>query len=997
MTIPEGASLALIVYQTPNRRWEIPEWIERIPLADLALKVLIPLGRLFQPIVRQPIPLDLIPISTATLFTAKPLRGFEPSSDLNHLESILRLLRNQTIRIPSLTCLFEALTVYDGSLTATHWKAPEDKTMLSIWSMLSYLGHCRAAFAQTSPHLLNLIEKRLIRALQNDIPIFQTILDYEMTKEQRNYLQLQRIELQIRLFYKKEYENSLEEDEERDPTLMGIEAMANFKECQKLEKFKARRALRHEEMIVLGEKIWQELSDGNEQIRDQVLDTLEVRSYVSEIDRFTARVKVFKEEVDAKVSNASLNQVKRAFQAFYEEEHLTIAIQVLEDFLKIEEPDRNVYIQVLNVLREGLRTVLSDQKLNINTPKSVSNLSALITDLRNFFEKMHKLKVTGTTRTDLEDGLFTELKQLGGHLLKLMKLRQAKIRRLLTPHPQIAPEDAYETLVFRDKAAGATPGAKEFIKENYPRIAEFHARIIEKKELPETLQECFKQLIEAIENLREAIIGLNRAALETRLNQDLSFKLKVQSKVSLCESLLDKSMGHLKKYSFDAEETYAMIEECYFAIRDARNFFTHDLWRENTKGLVNTCHLLVYDCAELMQSLFVAPVAIQPDSLDDHVFHEAAFERLTGDLLLQALERGFKLDAVDNKGRSVLHFIAQDPSYENLNVAHLIIQKGGNIHHADCTQKRAIHVAAESGFLLLVRLLVKAGAVPDVKSRSGTPLELAQRFEHTATAQFLSRVEGMRRCSNAKALLNAVENLDIENVSALSLTGIDVNMDYKGVLPLVALFRKENVENENKQLRIAALLIQGGADVNHQEPCSGETALHAASQYCRSPRVLQFLLQQKPDVNIQDFYGETPLHFAVRNRFAWLKAMVLAGADVNRKDSHGETPLLRLVNYFNPSARAIEYLITHGARVEEENEYGSILHHVAERGGVAAVQFILRAGASPFRLGRGVLYAGQMPHAVARSQLIALQLFEWMNYLHEHLSMEDQQLLSFWL
>ncbi len=120
--------------------------------------------------------------------------------------------------------------------------------------------------------------------------------------------------------------------------------------------------------------------------------------------------------------------------------------------------------------------------------------------------------------------------------------------------------------------------------------------------------------------------------------------------------------------------------------------------------------------------------------------------------------------------------------------------------------------------------------------------------------------------------------------------------------------------------QLCQFLIENGADVNHAQPDTGETPLHAA--LCKANRpaydlVLKVLLANganpncvtKPDVETDGFMrdcrtkGETPLHRAAA--FGTEEAVQLlldAGAIVDAKDMNGDTPLTWASWHLRPSS-----------------------------------------------------------------------------------------------
>jgi uncharacterized protein len=75
--------------------------------------------------------------------------------------------------------------------------------------------------------------------------------------------------------------------------------------------------------------------------------------------------------------------------------------------------------------------------------------------------------------------------------------------------------------------------------------------------------------------------------------------------------------------------------------------------------------------------------------------------------------------------------------------------------------------------------------------------------------------------------------------------------------------------------------------VEHRDPATLDVLYY--SVVTESAGVLEFLLTNKPDVNVRDKDGRTPLHLAVNRKRAEL--LLAHGANVNARDKDGRTPL----------------------------------------------------------------------------------------------------------
>ena len=111
-----------------------------------------------------------------------------------------------------------------------------------------------------------------------------------------------------------------------------------------------------------------------------------------------------------------------------------------------------------------------------------------------------------------------------------------------------------------------------------------------------------------------------------------------------------------------------------------------------------------------------------------------------------------------------------------------------------------------------------------------------------------------------------------------------------------------------RNVAVIKLLISNGADVNGMG-YEGLTVLHRAVCKNDSPSI-KFLISLGVDVDVEDEYGNTPLHLA-RN-IEIVKLLVSHGADVNEKDENGYLPFERAV--LNDDVPVAQYLFNMNTR-----------------------------------------------------------------------------------
>jgi len=399
------------------------------------------------------------------------------------------------------------------------------------------------------------------------------------------------------------------------------------------------------------------------------------------------------------------------------------------------------------------------------------------------------------------------------------------------------------------------------------------------------------RLLEDLKKLK-AFIGshLNRENLEKRLEQDHAFRLDAMRKINCASHLFDQYMRSLSAdYVTKRPRIFRQLEWCYFALKDVRNFQTHEVWRENIQGSVNALYRLAYDLPLILSEEDREKMG----PIEHKVFKLLHNAQLTSGKLKRALKEGFNPKAVDSRGCTLLHYLSSlEQTEDNLFIANILISHGASIHQPDYLTLLPLHYAAEDGNLALCQLLVQKGAVVNADSSQGTPLSLAQVHEHPNVAGFLMNKTGVQRHSNARALLDAVEGGDLNRVHYLINQGFMGWVACDGELPLHILFEKESISWGKQRAIAKALLDSQATHIDLQDLYYERSVLHIACQETDNQEVIQFLLSYQPDVNIHA-KKNTPLHVALEWKHRnWVIALLKAGAQVDAIETYSNLPLL---------------------------------------------------------------------------------------------------------
>ena len=212
----------------------------------------------------------------------------------------------------------------------------------------------------------------------------------------------------------------------------------------------------------------------------------------------------------------------------------------------------------------------------------------------------------------------------------------------------------------------------------------------------------------------------------------------------------------------------------------------------------------------------------------------------------------------------------------------------------------------------LVKYLLKHGAIVNFGTHMRTPLDYAMELKNGNIAMYLVEHGALIMDKN---LYTAAERGNISLVKYLikSVGSVDPGEHWcsgvehyiyiiNGNLSLVKSFAKCFRGFKPGEQWIYGSLLHGAAIKGH---------MHLA----------EYLVEHGANVNLTDFYGDTPLHVAAREGHMPLaEYLVEHGADVNIKNERGETPLDEALE--RKDKKIVKFFVEHGADVNLTDFYG---------------------------------------------------------------------------
>ncbi|VEN57461.1 unnamed protein product [Callosobruchus maculatus] len=391
--------------------------------------------------------------------------------------------------------------------------------------------------------------------------------------------------------------------------------------------------------------------------------------------------------------------------------------------------------------------------------------------------------------------------------------------------------------------------------------------------------------------------------------------------------------------------SYGHFEVTETLIRHGANVNANDLWaftplhEAASKSRQEVCSLLLSEGADPYQLNCHSKSAI--DVAPTRELQERLAYEYKGHLLLDAarqadvakLKKYLSGDIVDFKhpytGDTALHAVASSPHPKRRQAAEALARKGAHLDDKNKDFLTPLHVAADTGALDVVEVLLRHGA--KVNALDG----LGQTALHRC-----AREDNVQAC---RILLSY--NIDTTTVSLQGYTA--AQMASENVLKLL----QDPPTNGTTLTTCASAATSCITAVANPDT---ECRLLEAAKSGDLEQVRRLVAAHPHSVNCRDLDGRhsTPLHFAAGyNRVAVVEFLLGQGADVHAKDKGGLVPLHNACSYGH--YEVTELLVKHGASVNVADLWKfTPLHEAAAKGKYEIVKLLLKHGADPSKKNR---------------------------------------------
>lgn len=289
------------------------------------------------------------------------------------------------------------------------------------------------------------------------------------------------------------------------------------------------------------------------------------------------------------------------------------------------------------------------------------------------------------------------------------------------------------------------------------------------------------------------------------------------------------------------------------------------------------------------------------------------------------------INAQNSRGETALMLCIRKFTATNPRIpASMLVIPGIKLDIQDKDGNSAMHIAAAFRINMdkaayVVDALGEKKANPNLQDKYGrTPLFLAVETDNAqAIGVLLDKFKADPNLKNNDGncpILFAAQHGNVPLLKALIGKKADLNViDNNGATPLVLALRAKEMRD---------FLIASGADLETQVMDRGMKILHFAIENFSDGEPACYLLEKGANPNSTDMFGDTPLHYAARERnLMVVKTLLAKKADVNCQNKNGETPIFLAAG--RGDVEIVKLLLDNGAKLDVKTKKGKSISDYA--------------------------------------------------------------------
>ncbi|CAN8072110.1 unnamed protein product [Agarophyton chilense] len=274
----------------------------------------------------------------------------------------------------------------------------------------------------------------------------------------------------------------------------------------------------------------------------------------------------------------------------------------------------------------------------------------------------------------------------------------------------------------------------------------------------------------------------------------------------------------------------------------------------------------------------------------------------------------------------------------------LLLKAGADSNKIVPDGPRPLHFACKKKYHQLVEQLIESGAELDATSKSETALHVAAETEDSHSMKLLLEAGAHPNVLNEEKLsplLLCARNQFVDGVRVLTETGADIKTstpEGNTCLHVCAERRRGNVRE------VINILVGAGASLDAFNSI-GDQPLHVHIFEHRTDGV-QSLITAGAKINALSKSDRSPLMMACdRGHLEAVRMLIRAGANVNLENKSEHTALYYFAGSESKTVRALRLLLNAGANINHRDKDGdTVLHEAALNDHPAVIRFLLHRG-----------------------------------------------------
>ncbi|KAH0539793.1 serine/threonine-protein phosphatase 6 regulatory ankyrin repeat subunit B-like [Cotesia glomerata] len=372
-----------------------------------------------------------------------------------------------------------------------------------------------------------------------------------------------------------------------------------------------------------------------------------------------------------------------------------------------------------------------------------------------------------------------------------------------------------------------------------------------------------------------------------------------------------------------------------------------------------------------------------------HVAVEEGYERTVRTIIEQK-----KYDTADVKNNQLLYAaVMKSDDYFNritsINIVNMLIDAEFPIDPKKINDAEFAHIAVKNGFSTIVSSLIKLGLDPNIVNSEGNKLLItACSSEKADIVKLLIENNAditVKKTNNGESVLYwAIQNLHSSNDKTYS-----ANYNFYSHIDGDEKFMDDkNTCCSNEWFEIIKMLVDRGININEVDSKHDKlTPLHYVARenyrnefYHYIEELTTFLLQAGADINARDFYGNTPLQYAIiKGRLEMVKLLLPSTPIDNDHYSNNQKRTLLHSAAQSKTHEIIKMLLKReefkNLEVEENGYNMTPLSLAVHKNQVKAVEALLQHGANVNTVDKGLktplYYATTYSHGMIFKMLLA--------------------------